>query len=81
MSLAVTLELLNKCKSKELKECLQIEYQLCQHMVYREDFNNGVDAVLVSKNHKPKWNPKTLNEINYEEINKMFKSSIEKLYL
>ena len=81
MSLAVTTKLLNLCKSKTLRECLNIEYQLSQHMVYRNDFNNGVDSVLVCKNHNPQWKPSNINEINYEEINKMFESSDEKLYL
>ena len=46
MSLAVTEKLLNICKSKTLKECLSIEYQLSQSMVYRDDFNNGVDSII-----------------------------------
>ena len=81
MSLAVTLKLINLCKSKTLKECLSIEYQLSQHMVYRSDFNNGVDSVLVSKSHKPQWNPSDINKIDYDELNKMFETSSKKLYL
>mgnify|MGYP006093785985 FL=1 len=81
MSLAVTTKLLNLCKSKTLRECLNIEYQLSQHMVYRNDFNNGVDSVLVSKNHNPQWKPSNINKINYDEINKMFEPSDERLYL
>ena len=81
MSLAVTLELLNNAKSKTLSECLEIEYQLCQHMVYRKDFNNGVDAVLISKTNQPKWDPASLENINYDQVNKMFEPHVEKLYL
>ena len=81
MSLAVTTKLINLSKSKTLRECLSIEYQLSQYMVYRDDFNNGVDSVLVSKNHNPQWKPSTINEINYDELNKMFEPSSEKLYL
>ena len=68
-------------KSKSLKECLEIEYQLSQHMVYRNDFNNGVESVLVSKNHQPQWSPSTIDEINYDEVNKMFEPHVKKLYL
>ena len=81
MSLAVTEKLINYSKSKSLKECLEIEYQLSQHMVYRDDFNNGVDSVLVSKNHNPEWNPRTIEKINFEELNKMFKPHVKRLYL
>jgi len=81
MSLAITTNLLTICKSKTLRECLNIEYQLSQHMVYRDDFNNGVDSVLVSKNHNPQWMPSSVNKINYDEVNKMFEPSDERLYL
>ena len=81
MSLAVTERLINLNKSKTLKESLNIEYQLSQHMVYRNDFNNGVDSVLVSKNYHPQWNPSTINEINFDKLNKMFEPHVKKLYL
>ena len=79
MSLAVTVKLLNMTKSKTLRESLDIEYQLSQHMVYRKDFNNGVDSLLVSKNYNPQWNPSTINEINSDELNKMFEPHIKRL--
>ena len=81
MSLAVTVKLINDSKSKTLRECLDTEYQLSQHMVYRNDFNNGVDSVLVSKNYHPQWNPSTINEINFDKLNKMFEPHVKKLYL
>ena len=81
MSLAVTTKLLDLCKSKTLKECLNIEYQLSQSMVYRDDFNNGINSVLVNKDHNPKWKPSTIEEINLVKINKMFEPNHKKLYL
>jgi enoyl-CoA hydratase/carnithine racemase len=81
MSLVITTNLLTLCESKTLRECLSIEYQLSQHMVYRDDFNNGVDSILVSKNHAPQWKPSSINKINYDEVNKMFEPSDERLYL
>ena len=81
MSLAITVKLIKNAQSKTLKECLEIEYQLSQHMVYREDFNNGVDSVLISKNHKANWNPTTIESIDYSEVDKMFELHVEKLYI
>ena len=81
MSLAVTTKLINLGKSKTLKECLVLEYQLCQYMVYRSDFNNGVDSILVSKNHNPIWEPSSIEKINDDELNKMFEPQAKKLYL
>ena len=51
MSLAISSKLINDAKDKSLKECLETEYQLSQKMVYRNDFDNGVNSVLVKKDH------------------------------
>ena len=81
MSLAITVELLNRAKNLSLKECLEMEYQLSQHIVYRDDFNNGVEAILVSKTYNPAWSPATIHDINFVEVNKFFEPHIEPLNL
>ena len=81
MSLGISTKLINDAKGKSLKECLETEYQLSQNVVYRDDFDNGVNSVLVTKDHNPKWSPSKITEINIEEINKYFESDAEKLYL
>ena len=81
MSLYVSTKLINEAKGKSLKECLEIEYQLSQKLVYRSDFDNGVNTVLVTKDHNPQWSPAKIDQINTEELNKYFETHTEKLYL
>ncbi len=81
MSLAITVELLDRAKKLSLKECLEMEFQLSQNVVYRDDFNNGVEAVLVTKTHNPTWHPKSIHDINYDEVKKLFQIHTEKLGL
>ena len=81
MGLAITVELLNKAKNLSLKECLEMECQLSQHIVYRNDFNNCVEAILVSKTYNPAWSPATIHDINFVEVNKFFEPHIEPLNL
>ncbi len=81
MSLAVTAELFKKAKNLTLKECLEMEFQLSQKIVYRDDFNNGVESVLVKKNNNPVWRPNSTEEITYEQINNLFKIHTDKLNL
>ena len=81
MSVAITVELLNRAKKLSLKECLEMEFQLSQNVVYRDDFNNGVEAVLVTKTHNPTWYPKSIHDINYDEVKKLFQIHTEKLGL
>ena len=51
--------------------------ELSQLVVYRDDFNNGVDAILVSKTYNPTWNPATILDINFAEVNKFFEPHTE----
>jgi enoyl-CoA hydratase/carnithine racemase len=79
MSLAVTTGLLKRAKNLSLKDCLKMEYQLSQHIVYRNDFNEGVNSVLVNKTHNPKWNPSTINDIDFSKVEGFFDPHVEPL--
>ena len=81
MSLAITVELLKKAKTLSLKECLEMEFQLCQNIVYRDDFNNGIEAVLVTKLNNPLWNPNSIYDIGKIEIENFFQTHTKKLGL
>ena len=80
MSLFVTNELIKKGRKKSLKECLEMEFNLSQEMVYRNDFNQGIDAVLISKTHKPKWDPELLEDINLNEVESFFEENKNQLF-
>jgi enoyl-CoA hydratase/carnithine racemase len=80
MSLFVTNELIKKGRKKSLKECLEMEFNLSQKMVYRNDFNQGIDAVLISKTHKPKWDPELLEDINLNEVESFFEENKNQLF-
>ncbi len=81
MSLIVTIELLSKAKNLSLKECLEMEFQLSQKIVYRDDFNNGVETVLINKKNNHLWNPKTIYDINESEVKDIFEFHTKKLGL
>ena len=81
MSLAVTAELYNRAKKLSLKECLEMEFQLSQKIVYRDDFNNGIEAVLITKSHNPLWNPKSLHDIDSDKLKSLFEKHTEQLNL
>ena len=80
MSLFVTNELIKKGRKKSLKECLEMEFNLSQKMVYRNDFNQGIDAVLINKTHKPKWDPELIEDINLNEVESFFEENKNQLF-
>ena len=77
MSLAVTSLLLKDSSKKSLNNCLEIEYRLSQKMTNRDDFAEGIQAVLIEKHHNPKWKPSSINEININELDKLFSDPID----
>ena len=81
MSLAISTKLIDDAKGKSLKECLETEFQLSQKIVYRSDFDNGVNSVLISKDHNPIWEPSKIDEINIEDLDFYFETHTENLYL
>ncbi len=81
MSLAISTKLIDDAKGKSLKECLETEFQLSQKIVYRDDFDNGVNSVLISKDHNPNWKPSKIEEINIEDLDYYFETHTNSLYL
>ena len=77
MSLAVTALLLKDSSNRSLKDCLEMEYRLSQKMTNRHDFGEGIQAVLIKKHHNPKWKPSSINEININELDKLFSDPID----
>jgi 3-hydroxyisobutyryl-CoA hydrolase len=73
ISLKVTIKQLNLGKTMNLRDCLKMDYNLCAHFFNSHDFNEGVNALLIEKNKKPKWKPANIREIDNETIDSYFK--------
>ncbi len=77
-SMSVAIKQLGLAKNITLKECLAMEFRICQAMMAKHDFYEGVRANLVDKDRNPKWHPESIFEVTEEIINSHFHSLNEK---
>ena len=52
-----------------------MEYRLIQAILWRQDFYEGVRALLIDKNRRPQWNPATLDAVDDTSLEPYFVAS------
>jgi len=80
-SLYVTFDQMKRCKDDLLTdylECFEMEYNMSQKFVRRQDFYEGVRATLVDKDRNPKWNPSDITKPDYADFVRYFSEAPEK---
>ncbi|NMO20840.1 enoyl-CoA hydratase/isomerase family protein, partial [Pyxidicoccus fallax] len=71
-SLKVSLHQLRMGRTRDYDEMAAVEYRLSQSMTARPDFREGIRAVLVDKDQKPRWHPATLSDVTDAEVEACF---------
>ncbi|KAI7874633.1 ClpP/crotonase [Lichtheimia hyalospora FSU 10163] len=72
-SLKVTLTSLRRARHMTLCECLKMEFDLIQKFMVTQDFDQGIDAMFISKpRRKPVWDPPALNELSEDDVDELY---------
>jgi enoyl-CoA hydratase len=71
-SVKLTFAQLRRGRSLTLRDCMKLEWRICNHVALGHDFYEGVRAVIIDKDHKPKWQPARLEDVSDAEIEKYF---------
>jgi len=71
-SLKVTLRQLRGGKGLEIEPVLIREYRMTQRFMAAHDFAEGVRALLIDKDQKPRWQPPALAEIDAASVEAYF---------
>lgn len=71
-SLKVILKQISDGKKLSMEECFNMELILAVNFMKSKDFFEGVRAVLVDKDRKPKWCPSTINSVDMDTVGSYF---------
>jgi len=63
LSLKVTFRQLEFGSKLSLPQCLNMEYRMVVRFLENSDFKEGVRALLIDKDQKPKWKYTTLEAV------------------
>eukprot|EP00053_Salpingoeca_punica_P011251 m.100474 g.100474 ORF g.100474 m.100474 type:complete len:381 (-) comp15627_c0_seq2:343-1485(-) len=81
LSVCVSFEQLTRGASMTLADCLKMEYRLTQHVMTKPDFFEGVRALLLDKDQKPKWAHARIEDVTKEEVDAFFLPAANELKL
>jgi enoyl-CoA hydratase len=74
LALCVTLRHLDTCRALDLRETLIQDYRLGVRFLAGEEIQEGVRALLIDKDGRPKWRHASINDVQIEEIEEYFSS-------
>lgn len=73
-SMKLSFRQLREGRALSFDDCMTMEYRLSQACMAGQDFYEGIRAVLVDKDHDPKWNPASLKDVTDESIDAAFQA-------
>ena len=74
LAMAVTLEMLRRGRRLTLEQCFALELHLDRQWFERGDLIEGVRALIIDKDKRPRWNPPTLHELRAIRVESFFQN-------
>ena len=78
-SLKIALAQMRHGRDRSFLDCMTAEFRIVSRIVYGHDFYEGIRAVIIDKDNRPRWRPATLAEVDDAEIARHFDPVAEEL--
>ncbi len=72
LSLKLALAQVRRGKAWDFETCMRAEFRIVSRIIEAHDFYEGVRAVIVDKDNKPRWQPATLAAVSEAEVERHF---------
>jgi len=72
LSLKLALAQVRRGKTWDFETCMRMEFRIVSRVIHGHDFYEGVRAVIVDKDNKPRWRPATLPDVGEAEVERHF---------
>lgn len=73
-SLLVAYRQMREGAKLSFEECMKLEFRLTNRFMRGHDFYEGVRAIIIDKDQKPKWEPAAIGDVSAAEIERYFSS-------
>jgi enoyl-CoA hydratase len=73
-SMKVTYRQIREGAKLGFEDCMRLEFRLTNRFMAGHDFYEGVRALIIDKDQKPKWNPARLEEVSAAAVDAYFAS-------
>ena len=74
LSLKLAFQVMRRGAGMEIEDALTLEYRAMMHVIADPDFYEGVRAVLVDKDRKPRWQYASLADVSDGEVERHFEN-------
>jgi enoyl-CoA hydratase len=72
LSLKIALAQMRRGRNWSFAECMQAEFRVVSRVAYGHDFYEGIRAVIIDKDNRPRWRPATLAEVTAQSVERHF---------
>ena len=81
LSLKLALAQVRRGRDWSFADCMRAEWRIVSRVAYGEDFYEGIRAVIIDKDNRPRWRPASLAEVTQAEVERHFAPVAEELAL